>query len=182
MDNKKPDTSLQQLARHFMKLYEEDKKTDNRPGIIYTLDSKTKVIRQDSSLITLDVAQQSYLGGAHGSANVAYINWNTKANKKMQLSDILVDGYKQSLNKIAEKIFRKQEQLADTASLAHGYFFKDDQFSVNDNFLISPTGLRFYYNEYEIKPYVAGPTELLIPYSQIKSLLRPNTVVAQYHK
>ena len=100
----------------------------------------------------------------------------------MQLSDILIDGYQQPLNKLAERVFRKQEKLADTASLTHGYFFKDDLFSVNDNFLVSPTGLLFYYNEYEIKPYVAGPTELLIPYSKIKSLLRPNTVVAQYHK
>ncbi len=182
MDDKKPDTSLRHLAQHFIKSYEEDKKTDNRPGIIYSLNSKVKVIRQDSSLITLEVAQQSYLGGAHGSATVAYINWNTKTNKKIQLTDILIDAYQQPLNKIAERIFRKQEKLADTASLTHGYFFKDDQFSVNDNFLVNPTGLLFYYNEYEIKPYVAGPTELLIPYSQIKSLLRPNTVVAQYHK
>ena len=48
--------------------------------------------------------------------------------------------------------------------------------------MITPTGLSFLYNEYEIKSYAEGQTTLFIPYTQIKSLLRPKTVVSQYLK
>ena len=59
---------------------------------------------------------------------------------------------------------------------------KDNQFALNNNFLITPLGLRFLYNQYEIKPYSAGQTVLFIPYAKIKSLLLPHTVVSQYIK
>jgi hypothetical protein len=179
LDDKKPDSSLQQLAHHFLMLYEDDKRVNKRPDLIYALDSKTSIIRQDSSLLTLQFTQYSYMGGAHGGSSISFVNWDTKANKKVALNAIFIDGYAGVLNKIAEKIFRKQEKLADTASL-NGYFFKDNKFSLNDNYLVSPIGIRFHYNDYEIKPYAAGPTDLLIPYSQIESLLRPNSVITQY--
>jgi hypothetical protein len=50
------------------------------------------------------------------------------------------------------------------------------------NFSVTPIGIKFLYNQYEIKPYAAGITELFIPYAQIKSLLRPNSVVTQFIK
>lgn len=180
LNDKKPDSSLQQLIRHFLKLYEDDKRVNKRPGLIYTLDSKASVIRQDSNLLTLQFIEYSYTGGAHGGSSIRFVNWDTKLRKKIVLNDILIDGYAGVLNKIAEKIFRKQEKLSDTISLADGYFFKDNKFSLNNNYLISPIGIRFHYNNYEIKPYAAGPTDMLISYSEIESLLRPNTVVTQY--
>ena len=96
------------------------------------------------------------------------------------MDDIFVEGYQENLNKIAEKIFRTDEKLSDTTSLATNYFFDKNKFSLNKNFMVTPQGVSFLYNEYEIKPYSAGQTTLLIPYSQIKSLLRPATVVSQY--
>ncbi len=181
LDDKKPDSSLQRMAYHFLKLYEDDKKVNKRPDLIYTLDSKVNVTRQDSSLLTLQFTQYSYTGGAHGGSSTSFVNWDTKANKKVALHDIFIDGYAGVLNKVAEKIFRKQEKLADTTSLKD-YFFKDNKFSLNDNYLITPLGILFHYNDYEIKPYAAGPTDLLIPYSSIESLLRPNSVITQYIK
>jgi hypothetical protein len=95
----------------------------------------------------------------------------------------LVDGYHSELTKIAEQIFRKNEKLTDTSSLARDYFFKDNKFALNENYSITPAGFKFVYNQYEIKPYAAGKTELLLPYSQIKKLMRPQSVAAQYiHK
>ncbi|HMG09958.1 MAG TPA: RsiV family protein, partial [Mucilaginibacter sp.] len=108
--------------------------------------------------------------------------WDTKANKDIALNDLFETGYQDKLKGIAEAIFRKDEKLSDTASLANDYFFKDNKFALNDNFSITPTGFKFIYNQYEIKPYAAGITTLVIPYSQIKSLLRPNTVVTKYAK
>jgi hypothetical protein len=140
------------------------------------------LVRQDSSLTTLQIDGYVYEGGAHGARSVSFINWNTKRNKCVTLSDILIDGYNNKLTAIGDTIFRQQEKLSYTSSLARDYKFEKQRFALNHNYSITPLGIRFFYNEYEIKPYAAGPTNLFIPYSKIKSLLRPNTVVTQYIK
>jgi len=177
-----PDTDLQKYATEFIKVYEDGKDNPDVKGRIFTVQSGVKVLRQDSSLVTLQVGGYMFQGGAHGATITRFINWDSKANKNLKLSDILVNGYSDKLTNVADTIFRKDEKLSDTSSLARDYFFKNNQFALNDNFLITPVGLRFLYNQYEIKPYAAGQTDLLIPYAKIKSLLLPHTVVSQYIK
>ena len=68
--------------------------------------------------------------GAHGATVVRYINWNTKANRQVALSDLLTDGFEKPLTQIAEKLFRKREELSDSASLKPDYFFKDGKYQL----------------------------------------------------
>jgi hypothetical protein len=183
MLGEKPDTSLNSMTTNFLESYTDFKKTDPKSAIYYTLDTYAKVIRQDSALLTLEYGGYTYQGGAHGGSFTGFINWDTKTNKNVTLDDIFVNGYKTELSKIAEKIFRKDEKLTDTSSLKNDYFFKDDKFALNENYSITPAGIRFIYNQYEIKPYAAGQTTLLLPYSQLKTLMRPQSAASQYiHK
>lgn len=175
------DTSLNQLATHFIQSYDKNKSQDSR-DIFYTLNMGATVVRQDSSITTLELSGYAFEGGAHGGTHTVFINWNSKANKSISLADIFVSGYATQLTAIAEEIFRKNEKLSTTASLANDYFFDGNKFALNNNFSITPLGIRFLYNEYEIKPYAAGQTDMFIPYSKIKSLLLPHTVIAQYLK
>lgn len=170
--------SLSALAEQFMDTYHKDKHRQ----IPYTLSTQVTVVRQDSNLVAMELSGYNFMGGAHGSSIISFINWNTATKHQITLADILTDGYEEPLTAIAEKIFRKQENLSDTASLKTDYFFTDGRFSLNHNYLITPVGIRFLYNQYEIKPYAAGQTSLLIPYTAIKSLLKPNTVISQYHQ
>ncbi len=178
----KPDTGITEMVNSFLTDYYKFKKDDPRMGMIFDLDAHAIILRQDSSLTTLEIGGYTFQGGAHGSSVITFINWNTKKQNFVTLSDILTDGYKTKLAAVADTIFRRQEKLSDTTSLARDYFFKDDKFSLNENYLITPLGIRFLYNQYEIKPYAAGTTDLFIPYNKIRSLLRPNTVVTQYIK
>jgi hypothetical protein len=180
--DKKPDTGLNQYAVNFIKGYQNDNPKKNSPDMFYALNLKISVLRQDSSLTTLEFTGYEYQGGAHGGTITSFVNWNTKAGKNLSLSDVLTDGYSQKLTMIADTIFRKQEKLSAIQSLANDYFFKDYKFALNDNFSITPLGIKFLYNEYEIKPYAAGQTTLFIPYTKIKTLLKPNTVITQYIK
>jgi hypothetical protein len=128
-DDKKPGSSLGELSKSFMSGYSDFRKERPKSTLQFLLDAKAKVLRQDSSLTTVEVAGYSYTGGAHGVSYTSYVNWNTKANKSIALSDILIDGYLDKLNQEAEQIFRKQEKLSDTTKLTNGrtYFFKDDK-------------------------------------------------------
>jgi hypothetical protein len=178
----RPDSSIDLMTKKFLQSYTDFRKTDPRSAMYFDLDMYATVLVQDSSLVSLGVGGYTFQGGAHGASATFFINWDTKANKSISLDDLFKPGYQDQLKTIAEKLFRRSEKLSDTASLARDYFFKDNKFALNDNFSVTPTGLKFVYNQYEIKPYAAGITALVIPYSPIKSLLRPNTVVAKYTK
>lgn len=177
----KPDSTLELVSKKLFTDYEDFKKADSSE-MFFTLDSYAKVLMQDSSITTLEIGGYTFKGGAHGASFTGFINWNTRANKSITLNDLFIPGYADKLKAIAEGIFRKNEKLSDTSSLARDYFFKDNKFALNNNFSVTPLGLKFVYNEYEIKPYAAGITELFIPYSQLKPLLQPNSVVGKFAK
>jgi len=174
------DTLLQRGAEDIMQRYASDTAAQAR-GAFYQFMDSIVVVRQDSSLLTLQTNLYSFLGGAHGMYGTNFVNYDIKAHRQLELGDVIIDTFRNHLTDIGEKIFRRNEKLSPTASLGENYFFKSDKFYLPDNFLITPTGLRFVYHPYEIKPYAAGETELFIPYTAVKALLRPNTVISQYH-
>jgi hypothetical protein len=98
---------------------------------------------------------------------------NPKTGTAYSLSDFLVPDSEKKITQIGEEIFRKQQNLGPKENLGEaGYFFKDDKFYLNNNFLVDPEGLTFLYNAYEIAPYVMGPIELKIPHSSIQKLIK----------
>lgn len=172
---------LEKYADNFMKDYRQEKFKYPQKGD-YSLHITAKVVRQDSSLTTIIIDGYEFFGGARGLSQTVFINWHTKSGCNLQLKDLVKKDRYNELAKLGDSIFRKQENLSDTTSLAKNYFFQDNKFALTDNFLITPVGLRFLYNEGDIKPVTANQTEIIIPYSKIRSLLRPNTVISQYIK
>ena len=173
------DSTLKKTTKIFLIDF-KDFKQNPKYSVYYRSNIYTKILRQDSSLITLQIICKSHANGEQIANYNNFINWNTKADKSIVLNDILINGYQEKLRQLAEKIFRKEEKLGDTVMLPFPkYMLKGGHFSLNDNFSITPKGIRFFYNEYEIKQ---SSTDIFIPYKQIKSLLRRNTVVTQYIK
>ena len=174
--------TLHQLATDYLVEQKTDPKHPNY--IRYDLELSANIRRQDSSLTTIEVAGDYFYAHTEGERTVTetyFINWDTKKSKLLKLSDILINNYSDQLTKIAEAIFRKDENLGANASL-EDYKFEGGKFAINNNFLITPIGLKFLYNRGEAKPNGYGQVVVFIPYSQILTLLRPNTVIEQYHK
>lgn len=130
----------------------------------------SKVITNTPLLLTISTFRDEYTGGAHGNHVTLLSNFDLTANKKVELKEIIKKDKLTELTSIAETYFRKIENISDTTSLKD-YFFLDGNFSINDNFAITKDGLLFFYNEYEIKPYSEGTTEILIPFSDITDQL-----------
>lgn len=122
-------------------------------------------------VVTLATQINEYSGGAHGQHYTFYTNYDIQKSKTINLQDILQKDKIKQLTAIAERYFRKQENLSDSDSLSKDFFFEGGIFALNGNFGFTKNSLIIYYNEYEIKPYSEGPTILEIPYKELSDIL-----------
>lgn len=122
------------------------------------------VMSQKNGLLTLSYGYEGFSGGAHGYSNVFFKNFDLKKNKSVELNDIFNNVSEIDWNEILMNHFDNDEQ-------------KDmllvDKIPVNDNFYFDQKEITFIYNHYEITAYAAGVIEISIPFSELKSYLKP---------
>lgn len=165
--------SMEQIGEIFIQDYDDFKSEipDAFGGWHYTAKVTVEVLTD--SLLSLSVNDAYYTGGAHGGSGVYFININPKTGAEFTLDNFLKPGYNEILTSLGNKAFRQTRQLTDTASLNESYFeFPEDKFELNKNYGFKQEGIVFFYNSYEIAPYAAGPTEVLIPYDQLKDWIK----------
>ncbi len=172
-------SDLKTMAANFLKEYSDFKKGYPDVPAGYEWDQELKIARQDTNIISFAHRNYIYTAGAHGLENVLYYNWDLHKKEILKLKDLLNNGYEKPLTAIAEQIFRQQEGVTPNEPLT-SYFFKDAEFSLNDNFLITSKGLQFLYNPYEIKAYAAGKTILVVPYDRIEDLIGTDSYLSPY--
>lgn len=115
----------------------------------------------------------TYTGGAHGGRATSYFVLDRKTGKRLSRIDIVSDTT--ALNKLAEKVFRKNMEIAPNADLTEsGFWFAGNTFYLNENFGFSKDGksLIFLFYEYEVAAYAAGEIEMEIPLSELNGILK----------
>ncbi len=165
--------TMKEIGDGFIADYEEFVKEmpEGPGGWHYTADVSVEILAD--TLISLSIQEEYYTGGAHGGYGTYFINISPKTGAEITLDDVLKSGYNEVLRNLGEKVFRKVREIPDTASLNENYFeFPDDRFELNQNFGFKKEGIVFFYNSYEIAPYAAGPTEVLIPYEELTAWLK----------
>ncbi len=126
---------------------------------------------------TLSIESNGYSGGAHGYYTIAYINIDTQTQKQLSLSNLFLPKYKQKLHNIALAYYKIAHNLKPSDPLTQDGWF-DNKFMLAENFAITPQGLYFLYNQYEIKPYADGQTNFLLPYAAIQKIIDPKGLLA----
>jgi hypothetical protein len=122
-----------------------------------------------------------YKGGAHANTLYTYFNYNPKTYQVITLDSLIKPEEMPKLKSVAEAIFRKNENLAPHASLSEGYFFAEGLFSLPATFTVTKEGIKFLYNPYEIKAYAAGTTELTVPFSKIKDIMKESSILTNFN-
>ncbi|WP_219226122.1 DUF3298 and DUF4163 domain-containing protein [Pedobacter antarcticus] len=173
--------TYKELTAGFIKEFDVFNTKDNNPnGNPWFEYIDLKVAANYPNYLSLKFTYSEYKGGAHPNTLFSYLNYNPQSGNVITLDSLVKTDSKTQLVAVAEKIFRKNEKLSANASLSDGYFFDGGKFALAQTFTLSPEGLMFLYNPYEIKPYAAGVTELIIPYSQIKEFLKPASVLNNF--
>jgi len=170
-------TSYTDIANSFINGYDDFYKQNKDSEQYWFLLIKINVVYQTNNYLALKYINADYSGGAHPNTVITYINYNPKTNQTITLDSLIAKEQQPKLLAIAEGIFRKDEKLSATAPLTDGYFFEDGKFALAQNFYVNKNGLVFVYNPYEIKPYAAGITTLTIPFTALKEIAKPNTIL-----
>lgn len=171
-------TSYQDIANSFVNGYNDFIKENTDSEQAWYLKIHIKVVRQHQNYIAIAYQHEDYAGGAHGNAYTAFLNYNLSSHTPITIDTLFEKKDKSKLLEIAEKVFKKNEGLTPTQSLTENYFFENGKFDLAKNFYISNKGLVFLYNNYEIKPYVNGTTELIIPFTEIKNMTNPKSFLS----
>jgi len=164
------DSQAQLYADSFVKIDEELKALSSSHQI--SLMIKPKILQPKGKLATVVLNSSSYLGGAHGATSQRYYNFDLANQKQVQLHDLLLPKQKATLDKLAHDAFKvwivDSKLATDPKEYEQAW-----PFQLTDNFLLGEQGLILQYGEYDIGPYVVGLPRLVIPFSELQGVLKP---------
>lgn len=170
---KNPDSAAADVIQRFKNFKRHFPKSANK----WYVSKETSIDYNNNSILCLKVTETSFLGGAHPNTMTNYFNFDLKSGKRIFLTDIIKKDSLSVLTKLAEKVFRTNHNMKKNETYKQaGFWFKNDGFWLPENFGIEKKGLLFYYNDYEIAPYYFGPTKILVPYKEIKDIIKENGV------
>lgn len=171
--NKTPVQQLQERVQPYANSFlEMDKelKTLGASGQI-TISLSPKILNSDKPLATVVLNTSSYLGGAHGASAQTYFNFDLVSKKQVGLDQIIEANQKAKFEKLAHDAFKTWVIDSKLAESVHEYE-QAWKFTLSDNFYLGKQGLILQYGEYDIGPYVVGLPRLMIPYDQLKGVLK----------
>jgi hypothetical protein len=168
----------EQLADQMIAQYEELLMRVPEYQFPWKLERSIRVILNQSVYLTLHYTEFTYTGGAHPNSWEFYTTFDVASGREVLLSEVLnPEATQEELRKRAEKRFRDLKGIPQNASLkSYGYWFTNNQFSLSKNFGLGPTGIIFYYNNYDIAPYAMGATKLVLPYDTCSDLLKTELI------
>jgi len=138
------------------------------------LERTVDVLTDTLGVVTLDMRENSFGGGAHPNTARWLASFDPTGHQ-LRAADVLVEGNHESLDPIAQVYFRMARGLGPDDSLDQAGFQFPGPFRVNDNVGVTPAGLLFYFNDYEVGPHSTGPTEFTVPWAALKGMVRPDS-------
>jgi hypothetical protein len=159
----------EEAAEEFVAVYEDFLVEEPDYTQAWYAEVEGQLLFRNSNLATVKLECSTYTGGAHPLYYVDLITFGLQDGEVVDLNDLIAD--KTVLMALAEKYFRQARELEAEQSLQDAGFFWDGNFALPRNMGLTEKGLYLFYNQYEVAPYAAGPTELVIPFEELKPIL-----------
>ena len=148
-----------------------------------TLDIGYEIRYATDDLISVEFTEGSYeRGAAHGNSNTTVVNYDVKNGKKLALAD-LFNPKSNFLNVISEYCLKdlRERSKKDKDAMFDEEMMKSGASPRADNYrawAITKKGLWITFDPYAVAPYAAGPQHVLVPYSALKNILKPDGPVS----
>ena len=125
-----------------------------------------------------EVEEFQYTGGAHPNTFARKTNIDSKTGKILKKQDVFQRGsdtqiceiiLKHLIEVVNEKM--DEESIKNIEDLREVGLLLDADLFIPDNFLLKENEIEFYYNRYEIGPYVVGDFEVNVPYHELNQYI-----------
>jgi hypothetical protein len=147
----------------------------------------TVVLAKDD-LISLAFTVSSYsAGAAHPNSYTEVVNFDLKNGKLLKLADLFQPGakYLQTLSTYCIQALKKQAKEQGDYALSDEDWIKKGagaELTNYDNWTITKKGLGITFDPYQVAAYAAGPQNVLVPYSSLKEIIKPDGPAGQFVK
>lgn len=138
----------------------------------------------NDSLISVAFTEGTYSrGAAHGNSMTQVLNYDVKSGKKIALADLFKDKskYLSVIASYCQKELRDRAKKPDAMVLEElidaGAGPRADNYRAWN---ITKKGLWITFDPYQVAAYAAGPQYILVPYSVLKDLIKPDGPIAAY--
>ncbi len=180
LDLSRPAPSLRAIEKAVRAEIPSDEELDDLEFSFFetlSFQDEFQVVLNSHGLLCLRLFHTEYTGGAHGNHWASHITFDLASGEELTLDDLLKPGARDELTKLAETALREQHDLKPGDSLSEKGPLFDNAFELNDNWFLTPEGLGFSFDPYEIGPYAAGFIEPLIPFAQMKGLPKEGSLL-----
>ena len=171
LEMEEPDESsptLEAAAQRFIESYNEmaDELPEAALNWAVEMDGQHAIYK---NVLVIKLLSYTNTGGVHPNTYQSFTNFNLDTGEEIYYEDIVVDST--GLKKLAEQEFYKVRKKMDESFEKEDAFW-GKSFTLPENFAITKNGVKFFYNNYEVLPYVFGHTEFIIPYSKLDGIIQ----------
>lgn len=128
-------------------------------------------------LLIYRVDYNEYTGGAHGIYSSTFLNMDLRTLSPIRLDDLFVSEYEEALTDLLWNQLMADNKVATHQELEDMGYATTGDLKPTENFYLSKEGITFYYNVYEIAPYVMGPVKITLPYEVMQHLLSDDSSI-----
>lgn len=147
-------------------------------GIGYTI----KLAQDDLVSVQFDIGSY-YQGAAHPNSYTETLNYDLKNGKQLRLADLFKPGskYLQTLSTLCVADLQKQWKEKNAEVIDD--MLKEGSAPAAKNYeswTITKRGIGINFDPYQVAPYAVGPQFVMVPYSALKELIKPDGPVAHF--
>ena len=157
---------------------EQDKEDEESIGAWYSyykgIESHVQLC--NTLILTYRIDYNEYTGGAHGIYMSTFLNLDLRTLAPIRLDDLFAGDYKEQLTDLLWNQLMADNKVATRQELEDMGYVTTGDLTPTENFYLSKDGITFYYNVYDIAPYVMGPVKITLPYEMMQHLLSDETM------
>jgi hypothetical protein len=175
--------ALYKLQRQqFIKDYREDA-ADMRPatadtagvgaygiGLSYVDQTSAYVLCHQGNLLSVGFFRYDYSGGAHGNYLTTTVSYDLRTGQRLPYEAIFQPTAAAQLPAMLGQAVRPLVGLKADEPLSKQLFVR--KMPVTHNVFLTPGGVVFVYQPYEIAAYAQGEVRVFLPFSELRPLLR----------
>ena len=157
---------------------EQDKENAGEIGAWYSYYKgiESHVQLYTGHLLVYRIDYNEYTGGAHGIYMSTFLNLDLRTLAPIRLDDLFAGDYKEQLTDLLWNQLMADNKVATRQELEDMGYVTTGDLTPTENFYLGKDGITFYYNVYDIAPYVMGPVKITLPYEMMQHLLSDETM------